>query len=421
MTTVKEIALQYRARGAQEAVQADRNVRDSIQRTADTARQERGEINRWMERNQRALQTIGVATAAAMGAIITASPTMRAEMAGVRTAFSLFADTVIRDVLPQGSSLTSLAFDLQEAYNGLPGPVRKVTSGLILFGGIATSIVATVGGLSQLISGTLVASALKSLGSAIAGLVSGSVTLAAAIGGLLGLFGVWVLEVTGVLGAVQNLGATVSGPTTDKLLALASVLTLGLLPAFATVGAAIVGFIRDGPEGAVDAAKQSFDTFVGAVGRTASDIESVFSSAANSAIQWGEDIIDNLVQGIRNKINESASAAQEIRSAIEKKISFDQVANDRAARRWGQDLIGEMTSGAKAVLPQLESTLTVPDPSLGSGSGGSGGGGDTIVRFEEGAIRVDGGGSPGRTAERTAEEISKAFGDNVGNRGVHRR
>jgi len=140
MSTVSEIAVQYATRGARAAQRADRNVRESIQTTADTARQETGTINRWMQRHKAAIQTIGAATAGALGGILAASPTFRAEMAGIRTAFSLLADTIVRDVLPSTGSLTDAAFNLVEAYQDLSDPVREVVSSVVVFGGIIAAV-----------------------------------------------------------------------------------------------------------------------------------------------------------------------------------------------------------------------------------------------------------------------------------------
>jgi len=140
VTTVSEIAVEYAARGARSAQRADQSVRESIQTTADTARKESGTINRWMQRHKSAIRSIGAATAGALGGILAASPRARAELSGIRTAFSLFADTIVRDVLPGAGSLSEAAFDLAEAYRNIPDPIREVISSVTLFGGIIAAV-----------------------------------------------------------------------------------------------------------------------------------------------------------------------------------------------------------------------------------------------------------------------------------------
>jgi hypothetical protein len=137
MARVSEVSVEYNARGARATQQADRKVRNSIQETAQTARSERGTINRWMNRHKSALRSIGAATAGVLGSILAASPRARAELSGIRTAFSLLADTIVRDLLPQSGSVSEVAFDIAQAYRDLPDPVRSAASALIAAGGAA--------------------------------------------------------------------------------------------------------------------------------------------------------------------------------------------------------------------------------------------------------------------------------------------
>lgn len=156
MTRVQEIAVEYAARGAGAAQRADRRVRDSINETAQTARSEAGTIDRWMDRHETAIRRIGTATAGAMGAILAASPTFRAELAGVRLGFSLLADQIVRDVLPSAGSLSQLAVDLGMQYRDLDDDTRELMSATFLLAGAAGAVALAFGPTAGAIAGVII-------------------------------------------------------------------------------------------------------------------------------------------------------------------------------------------------------------------------------------------------------------------------
>jgi len=163
--STRELAFKYSTQGAAAAARADERVRRSVQRTGRAAQRNGASVQRWMERNREAIRGLGVAAGAAIGTILAASPTMRAQLGGVRAAFTLFADTIVRDVLPAGESLGSMAVDLANKYKGLPDPIRETISGIVLIGG---AILAVLPFIAALISAV----------STVAGVISGPVLIA---------------------------------------------------------------------------------------------------------------------------------------------------------------------------------------------------------------------------------------------------
>jgi len=126
--STRELVFSYRTEGARAAQKADERVRSSVRRTGKTAQRNAGTVERWMSRNKRAIQAVGVAAGAALATILSASPTMRAQLGGVRAAFTLFADTIVNDILPAGTSLGKMALDFVTWFRDLPGPIRKAAS-----------------------------------------------------------------------------------------------------------------------------------------------------------------------------------------------------------------------------------------------------------------------------------------------------
>jgi len=311
MATVSDVTIKYATRGAKAAQKADEGVRSSIKETAKTARQESGTISRWMQRHRAALIGIGAATAAAMGAIISNSPTLSAELSTVRLGFSLLAMQIGEDLAPALEGAGNLALDAADKYRDLPDPIRKTTSAIIGIGGVLGGLAVLLAGLETIISGTFVATlGSKALG-AIWGFISGSLAFAAAVGAILGLLGVWVLKVTGVLDMVKGLGEgirnIIGGPLADFIVTL---LTLtGIFPLLAVLGGAIIGFLENGFSGAIEGAKEVIATLWNSVKNTFGNIASFITETVPGLIRdalgyvievfrsWAGNIYEMLIGG----------------------------------------------------------------------------------------------------------------------------
>ena len=419
MSTVAEIAVSYATKGAQSAVQADRNVRDSIQDTAKTAQSEAGTIDRWMERHKSAIQAIGVATAGALGSILAASPTMRAELSSARIAFSLFADTIINDVLPPGESLADVMFDLEESYNDLPDPIRNATSSMILFGSaaaLATIAVGPVAGVLLVAVGGFMA--LSQAINPTIGLLAATIILAGALFVVVGPLAAAIMLVTGGFVALS----TVIGRANTLILAgaaaagiAASALGVLSLPVVALIG--LVALL----------ALAWQNNWLGI-----RDITMSIVSAISGAISWMGDfiyadmderleMIKDLWRGFRDWVSGiGESAAHSVTNAwndiIPSSVSLPSV-----------DIAGETYGGGSISLPRLRHGGSVERGGLArlhagervvpaaevSSSDGGGGGGTTIVNVEQ---HIESGGSPRRTADKSAEAVSQTIQDEFGMR-----
>lgn len=177
------VTVKYSAVGADRAARKDRKVRESLRRTGKAARKEAGSVNRWMERHKQALAAIGAAAAGLLAGILTQSPLIRAELAGVRMGFSLLAMTVGNDLAPAFEGATELALGAADAYADLDPAIRKPISAVI---GLTVVTLGLLGGLAAaqtLISGTVVASFLSWAWSSLTA-ASATGALTAAFGGL---------------------------------------------------------------------------------------------------------------------------------------------------------------------------------------------------------------------------------------------
>ena len=461
MATVSEIAVEYSARGAAAAQRADEGVRSSIQETAKTARSESGEIDRWMDRHKTAIQLIGVATLAAMGAITSASPALRAETSAMRMEFSLLLMTLGDHLQPAFERTGDGVRWVREQFEDLPGPVQSVIAHLTFLGALLAGAAGVLATLQSLLAGTFVATlggtVVGAIQTAVAGLaafVAGSLGAIVVIGALLGILAVAALEVTGVNDRIREFGRSVGERLPDWLRdGMLAFMSIFLTP-LSIVGAAITGFVqgyledglRGGVRGAVDGVRAVLTIFFTAwantlgrvrdiitefvdrlrtrlaelrdritdwAGSVRDRVEDRFGDLVDAAHRWGGDLIDEFVDGFRSALPSLSSAIDRAEDRIASGLSYDIAANDREARTWGSDFVEEWTSGAEGEQDRFGDVGGGLVETLPSG----GGNGGRSVSIGEINVTVESTGSPRTDGQEVADQVSQTLQDEFGARG----
>lgn len=447
MATASEVAVRYSARGAKTVQRADRKVRESIQTTADTAREESGTISRWMQRHKSALLAIGATTTAVMAGIIRSSPALSAVLSEVRLGFSLLAQEIGQDVAPTMRGLGDLAIQAADAYGDLPDPVRNATSHLIVFGGAGVIAATALGGITQLLTGQALIPALQSLATWLSAGSVGAVALAAAVGLLIGLTITWGLEMLGVLDAVQDLGNWVGNRLPDR--ARDGVMTIiGLFTGpWAVIGAFIVGTIEGGFQQGFARAEQVMRSFVGAADRFLGPIDDTVIDITrglrnlgeggwNIAIKFvddplgtTEDILGSLRNIAENRWNTVLEITQQlvpggIQSAVGDARNFaDPTRGWKFTGFQSGGIVTERTAAIIGEAGEDEAVAPLSDLSsmIRSAVRAEGGGGDTKiinVTLERGAVQLRGTPAGGEVDEsEMAEEIGQVFDERTSGRG----
>lgn len=449
MAKVSEVTLRYAAKGAKRAEKADKQVRQSIKRTAKTARKESSTIGQWMQRHKTAIAAIGAATAGIMFQIIRNSPALNAQLAQMRLGFSLLAMVIGNDVAPATQGLSDAVLDLVSAYQDLDPAIRKPTSAFAALISVVTLAGIALAGLQSIIAGTAIGSALATAASlaagaigALLGLLSGPVIvvilLVAAAASILFLawqnnwlgirnivFGVitfiielftafvkWITPFWNKLTSAILAGRW--GDAWDTIKSIADSAFSILKGWFEELGEWILSKweeikagllliwenIKSGIEERVSKLVQSVKDLV-------SDIEDKIIGLIDSARQWGRDLMSQFASGIISKAKAVRSRVQSIVGSIKSKLSFDIQSNDRMARRWGKDLIGEFSKGIEQNASRLDSALPGssairPQPAP---AGGGGGNTNVTVIMERGAVQMRGAGSQGIDTDRMVEEV----------------
>ena len=110
----------------------------------------------------------------------------------------------------------------------------------------------------------------------------------------------------------------------------------------------------------------------GSVDTTVSATSTSFDNLVARSPKWGSDLMGHFVVGLNSQYPALLSAVARIRSTIESALSFDIATNDRAAMRWGSDLVEMFGTGMRQAMPMM--AIPSPVPALAAAGGGGGGG-----------------------------------------------
>lgn len=258
------VQVKYSTVGADRAARKDRKVRESLKDTGRTAKQEEGSVKRWHERHKTALASIAAVTGGLLATIISQSPALRGELAGVRLGFSMLAMTVGDDVAPALEGLSDVSLGLYDAYADLPGPIRTATSALIVLGLVTAGTLATLALMQKLIAGTFVGAMLTKAAAMLTASGAGA-TLAGVLGGIVSVTGAVVAGIVLLaigLGLVASeiLGITDVTPIAQRELGaigdMFMSLAFTLLGPFIGLFMVVVALFTDGLSGAREVAGQ---------------------------------------------------------------------------------------------------------------------------------------------------------------------
>jgi hypothetical protein len=382
------------------------------------------------------------------------------------------------------------ADDADEGFTLLRGTVVGLTGTLgslmLRFVGVS-SVVGALSGAVSTLTGYLGALSLSGILGSVTGALStfvgwlaagsaGALAVGAAIGLAIGLFGVWILEITGVLDWIGRLGDTLAnalpGWARDGILAI-----IGLFAGpLAIIGGFIVGFIEGGFDRAFERAGQITDIFFGAFKRLAGGAFDWFRGALRGVGDFVGDIwhgIERMVgdvwDGIRKTVRGAISGVQRtIQSKTEQIIGdlrrgFRNLKHDvigffedigasvvgsvRTAFNStipgsvavpsvtigggtfaGQDLPSTTIGGGTIDLPQLQSGGIVETPGiaevhkgeavipapLADRAAASGGGGGATVQVDRVQVELSGDFDPSNVDRRTLDDLADRLVDRIG-------
>jgi phage-related protein len=245
-----------------------------------------------------------------------------------------FGTNVGEVLIPALTWLVGVLDGMMEFVNGLDAGIRKWVIGLLLaapilvkIAGIASSLATLLGfngllglfismgqflvGLLPSLSGIVSAfSSLGSIASTVGSIIAGSTAALVAIGAAIGALGVWILDAVGAFEMIgdagQWVGEILGKDLVDAIFVLLSILSLGLFPLIASLGAAIVELVRGDISGAVDAFMQVWGIFGEAFGNIGNMVVqglmslgqwfiNIFSGIGSFVLGFIQDLADGFV------------------------------------------------------------------------------------------------------------------------------
>ncbi len=347
-----ELAVELRGEGIDQTTKDLQGLERQFEDTSDTVEDEADAMEAFSNKFEGAMGGIIIALGVAVAGLASQVPVLGELFGGfgaVLEAIAFKIDEVLRPVIsPLVGALFDLAdsiFDQEGAWGALIGIIGTV---ITVLGGALLAFAA----LETLISGTLVATlltklwgAITTVTSAIVGSTAAVFTLAAAVGAAIGAFVVWILEITGILDLIEDLGRWVGSLLPDWLRDLATVITSILVGGLAILGAAIVGLIRDGFGGLKEEVMNVIDLFAGAWART-------FDRAADGVVA----LADLLITGFRNAVNLAKDTISgfggSVMTAVNNAVgAFDQLIQD--AFSIGRNLLQRIMEGVESAALDL--------------------------------------------------------------------
>lgn len=400
MVTVSETVVRYAARGAKKVQRADRQVRDSINETAKTARKESGTIRQWMQQHKTALTAIAAATTGLMAGIISKSPTIQAELASVRIAFSLLAMEIGQSLQPAFRTIGDLALDVADWFGNLPQPVKDFTAAMIALTPVAIAAAAAIA-----LSGT-------AIGATIVSIAAAAAPILVLVGVVALLYTAWKNNWLGIRDITMGIlnWLKVQFQKRPKVMLAAWQAFLALLRGdWATVWRKIKTIIATLWPTIIAAVIKHGRRLVAKIQAKANDIKQRFLDLVAAAKRWGRDLMRQFAEGIISRARAVRRRVESIMDDVRDAMSFDQSANDRMARRWGQDMVRHFARGMESQRSQLQRALPQQQPAaFGATAAPAGGGGTTVnVTFEAGAIQT-------RRSAPTSRQGTRELADEVG-------
>lgn len=217
-----------------------------------------------------------------------------------------FGTNVGKVLIPAIADLIRGLTWLMEAVNDMEGPWQNIVISALLLAPVLVKIAGLASSLATLLGFNGLTGAIASLATWLATSVGGWIAIGAAIG----LVGVKILDMIGVLDGLMDIGSSardlIGGDLADAMLTLASIMTLGLLPVIAAIGAAIIELVRGDIGGAVDNFEQvmgifddafgnTLDLVVGGAEQMASAIMAAFGQAGSFLLGWISTMGNSLV------------------------------------------------------------------------------------------------------------------------------
>jgi len=233
MTDIEELVVRAKPAGISDTKGELEGLNEKLDESADELDETTGRLEGLQRRFSGAMQAIMVGLAVATAGLLSQVPVIGELMSGLGAIVDALALRLDQRLRPALQPITNRLFDVAEALLNADGALGTFIDGVLLASitlGIASGVLVAVAQGAALVASSIATlqGIFGGLVGSITGFIAGSIAAQVALGGLIGLFGVAILETTGFLDAIENLGATLAG----RLPGWANDAALALLGAF---------------------------------------------------------------------------------------------------------------------------------------------------------------------------------------------
>jgi len=283
-TTAEELLVAIRSDGVSQTQEDLEGVEQTMDETAQSAGESADELDGFSTEFQGAMTAAVSALAVGAAGLLSQVPVLGETMSGlfaIVQALAFQMDSVLRPILsPIGN-----------AFFGLADKIFQADGALGKFIGIATSVVSAL--------------------AVLAGVVLGVVKVAAAFAGT---FATIVAVVKGVIAVVTSLGFIIAALPVAIGVAIAALLGLAFI--FRDEIGAAIGTALTAIGNFVDKAVQWFLNLT-------SDLADWASDLAKKAFNWGKNVVQGIINGIKSALSKLRSTLNDIGGTIESTIGID--------------------------------------------------------------------------------------------------
>lgn len=339
MSEIEKLVVKAEPQGVDDTAGEFAGLEENVAEITEGLSDQGDEMQAISQRWNGALTAITTGLAVASAGLLSQVPVVGGVFDGLKSIISAVAyqmDQVLRPILqPITNKFYEVSASIYEADGALGTIIGVVASVIAILGTIVGAIV-------------LVSKTLAALAGAKAAVIAAGKLLISAITALVGALSLPVVAIAAVVAA---LGLLVWYFRDEIASAIST--AIDWLVGFA-------GDLKDTVAGLISDAAEWGSDIVDKLAEGIKDAMGAIEDWIGDAKQWGKDIIKKFVEGIKSKIGDVKDAAGDVKGAIEDKISFDQLENDRMAQRWGQDLMQEFSAGVDRGQGVLEGALDAP-------------------------------------------------------------
>lgn len=312
---IEELVVRARPEGIDETSDELEGLEDQFGGTAEELDDTAGEMEGLSSRWQGALTAIMAGLAVAVGGLLSQVPILGELMSGLGAIIEAVAFQIDQLLRPVLTPLTNALFDISAAVFEADGALGDLVGILGIVGSVVTAAIASylgfiaaseglgavvttiVGGFKSFV--TILTDAVIAVGSWLTTTLAGAALIGAAIGLVVVKLGTMIGAFERIMSLGGRFNELIGSQMVNRMLAAISVISLGLIPLLAALGAAFVELVQGDFQGAITSFNEVLSVFADSIKSTFREVLQIIRQVL-SAIQGATSdvpILGDIIQG----------------------------------------------------------------------------------------------------------------------------